>query len=142
MSGEARKIFCAGCNADVFARLTTGAEVYPHRGDLSGLPFWRCDGCGAFVGCHHKTKERTRPLGIIPTQELKRARQEIHKIIDPIWQKNRMRRGELYAAIASRLGVAEYHTAEIRSIEEARRVYRIARELERSAGGAVCEGGG
>lgn len=126
---ERRKIFCCGCQAEVSARLTTGKETYSHRRDLHELPFWKCSDCGNFVGCHHKTKNRTQPLGCIPTPELKSARQEIHKVIDPIWKSGRVGRRELYGMIAHLIGVEEYHTAEIRSVEEAREVYRVAKEL-------------
>lgn len=80
-------IFCAGCAAEVDARLTDGGEIYPHRGDLAGLPFWKCDACGNYVGCHHKTKDRTRPLGRIPTVEVRRARRHCHEVFDPLWQR-------------------------------------------------------
>jgi hypothetical protein len=113
----------------VIPRLTDGSEVYPHRRDLSTLPFWMCDGCGNYVGCHHKTKDRTRPLGNIPTKELKNARQHIHRILDPIWKEGKMPRGKVYARLAKELGIPEYHTAEIRTIEEARRVYAIVKML-------------
>jgi hypothetical protein len=126
---DRRHIFCCGCNADVPARLTDGAEIYPHRPDLSELPFWRCDSCGNHVGCHHKTTERTRPLGNIPTKEIRAARQHIHRILDPIWKQNKTPRGKLYAAIARELQRDEYHTAEIRTMEEARRVYAIVKRL-------------
>ena len=72
---------------DVEVRLTNGAEIYPHRKDLSELPFWKCDTCGNFVGCHHKTGDPTKPLGVIPTSEIKRARQHIHRILDPILER-------------------------------------------------------
>lgn len=127
-------IWCCGCNADVDARLTNGLETYPHRRDLSDLPFWRCDACGNFVGCHHKTKDRTRPLGVIPTKEIKNARQQIHRILDPIWKGGAIPRGKLYAEIATRMGWDEYHTAEIRTIDDARRVYRIVKTLAANAG--------
>lgn len=78
------EIYCCGCEKKVPARLTDGAEIYPHRHDLSGLPFWKCDTCGNFVGCHHKTKNRTRPLGCIPTPEIKEARKRIHSLLDPL----------------------------------------------------------
>lgn len=81
-----RAIYCCGCKADVGARLTDGREIYPHRADLAALPFWKCDACGNAVGCHHKTKERTRPLGCIPTPELKTARSHIHRVLDPLWE--------------------------------------------------------
>jgi hypothetical protein len=119
------RIYCCGCGKDVDARLTNGREIYPHRPDLAGLPFWRCDACRNFVGCHHQTKDRTRPLGCIPTAELKNARKHLHALIDPIWQTGKMSRRELYKALSRDIG-REYHTAEIRTIDEARNVYRIA----------------
>lgn len=126
-----KKIYCCGCQHEVDARLTDGSEVYSHRADLKDLPFWICDGCNNFVGCHHKTKQRTKPLGVIPTPEIKKARQEIHKILDPIWQSGKMPRGKVYHEIAGAIGVQNYHTAEIRTIEQARKVYIAIKQIIR-----------
>src|SRR5689334_18018837 len=125
------RLYCCQCKDQVEARLANGGEVYPHRPDLADLPFWKCDGCGNHVGCHHKTKDRTRPLGNIPTKELKDARQHIHRILDPLWKEGRMPRGKLYAQIARELGIKEYHTAEIKTVEDARKVYAIVRGISR-----------
>lgn len=122
------EIRCCGCRKDrVKARLTDGREVYPHRKDLADLPFWKCDDCRNFVGCHHKTKNRTKPLGCIPTKEIKNARQHIHKILDPMWQGGWRKRSELYARISERFGW-KYHTAQIRTVEEAREIYKFIRD--------------
>lgn len=122
------KIYCCQCKFEVIARLTNGEEVYPHRKDLHSLPFWRCDGCKNTVGCHHKTKDRTKPLGVIPSQEIKDARQYLHRVIDPIWQSKKMKRGDVYKAISEAVGW-DYHTAEIRTVEQARQAYRAAKQL-------------
>lgn len=122
-------IYCCGCLEKVDARLTNGKECYPHRKDLFNLPFWKCDKCGNFVGCHHKMENNpTQPLGCIPTPEIKKARQHIHKILDPIWQSGKMNRKSIYAELTKKLGW-KYHTANIRSIEEAREVYKIVRDI-------------
>jgi hypothetical protein len=120
-----RRIHCCGCGKEVDARLTDGVKIYPHRPDLSSLPFWRCDTCGNFVGCHHNTKNRTKPLGCIPTAELREERKKIHALIDPIWQSGKMGRRELYKAISRDVGW-NYHTAETRTMEEVKAVYRAA----------------
>lgn len=112
----------------VDARLTNGQEIYPHRKDLGDLPFWKCDGCGNYVGCHHKTKDRTNPLGNIPTHEIRKARQHIHRILDPLWKSKRFRRGDLYAKISEHMGF-EYHTAQLRTLAEARKAYAFIKEL-------------
>lgn len=118
-------IYCCACGRDVAARLTCGAEIYPHREDLSNLPFWRCDTCGNFEGCHHKTKNPTAPLGCIPTPELREARKKLHRLIDPIWQSGRMGRSELYEAISREVGW-KFHTAKTRSTAETQAAYEAA----------------
>lgn len=121
-------IYCCGCQTHTEARLTNGAEIYPHRQDLKDLPFWRCDACRNYVGCHHKTGNPTAPLGCIPTPEIKAARQRIHLALDPIWKSGRMTRNQIYGLLFVKTG-RPYHTANIRSIEEANQIYRILKEL-------------
>lgn len=132
-------IWCCGCGRAVDARLTDGREIYSHRKDLANLPFWKCDACKNFVGCHHKTKDRTRPLGCIPTPEIKRARQHIHEILDPLWKSGGLRRGDVYRMVAETLGRSDYHTADIRSIEEARDVYRAVKTVAAGDHDAVLD---
>lgn len=116
------QIFCCTCDKDVEARLTDGKEIYPHRSDLASLPFWICS-CGSFVGCHHKTKERTKPLGVIPSETIKQYRKEIHAILDPLWRSKRYSRSQLYAELTEVLG-RQYHTAELRTKEECQLILR------------------
>ena len=127
MNPETKTIYCCGCGCKVEARLTSGIEIYPHRDDLHSLPFWKCDACGNFVGCHHKTTNRTHPLGCIPTPEIRDARKHIHALLDPIWKDGKIKRKDIYRRISEGLG-RKYHTAQIRSLDEARKVYRIIRE--------------
>lgn len=122
-------IYCCACEHDVEARLTDGVEIYPHRPDLSDLPFWKCDTCGNYTGCHHKTTNRTAPLGCIPSPQIKTLRILIHGVLDPIWKSGRMTRIAAYAAISERVGW-RYHTAKIRTVDEARTVLAIVREMQ------------
>ena len=125
------RIYCCACNSEVEARLTDGKEIYPHRADLANLPFWKCDRCGNFVGCHHKTKNRTKPLGCIPTPEIREARRHIHVQLDEILKTGNINRQKIYKNLSRKLGY-EYHTANIRSLDEARTVYRIIVRLVKS----------
>ena len=122
-------IYCSGCESDVAARLTDGKEIYPHRSDLYSLPFWKCDTCKNYVGCHHKTNDPTKPLGCIPTKELMNARKHIHSILDPIWKNGVVKRGSLYQRISEIVGW-KYHTANIRNIDEARKVYKAIIQIK------------
>ena len=121
-------IYCCACDKKIEARLTDGSEIYPHRIDLHNLPFWKHDECGNFVGCHHKTKNRTHPLGCIPTSEIRNARKHIHAILDPIWKSGKLSRKAIYAKLSELTG-RKYHTSHIRSIEEARDVYKIIKDM-------------
>ena len=124
------KLWCCQCQAEIEARLTTGAEIYPHRPDLATLPRWVCDGCKNHVGTYHKTSMPTKPLGNIPSQEIKKARILIHALIDPAWKSGKVKRRAIYAHLSDKLG-RDYHTAELRTIEEARTIYAAAREFVR-----------
>lgn len=121
-------IYCTGCDKDIDARLTNGKEHYPHRPDLYAIPFWKCDTCGNYVGCHWKTNKPTRPLGCIATPEILDARKKIHALLDPLWKSGKIKRGQAYAYLSKRMG-GTYHNGEIRSIEEAREAYRIVTQL-------------
>lgn len=125
-------LHCCGCGKDVQPRLTDGSEIYPHREDLASIPFWKCDACGNHVGCHHKTADRTKPLGCIPTPEIRNARSHIHALIDPVWKSGAMKRGKIYAYLSKALG-QQFHTADIRSVDEAREAYRIAKSFLHNA---------
>lgn len=112
-------IYCCYCNDKIDARLTSGAEIYPHREDLYSLPFYKCDSCNNYVGCH-KGKEN-KPLGVIPTPKLRASRSRVHSILDPIWKSGQVSRTQLYKELSEFLGF-EYHTASLRTTEEVDKV--------------------
>ena len=123
------RIYCCHCKDKVQPEFVTGEQIYPHRGDLKDLPFWRCVGCGNYVGCHHKTGNPTKPLGNIPTPELRAARKHIHALLDPLWKAGKYKRTHIYTMISDHMGFG-YHTAQIRTIEEARKVYKFVKRLK------------
>lgn len=125
---ETRKIYCCQCNSDVDARLTSGSEIYPHRKDLYHIPFWKCDACKNYVGCHHKTSNKTNPLGVIPNGELRAKRLEIHRLLDPLWMSHRFTRGYVYKQISKRIGHV-YHTGGVATVKEADEVIAIVKDL-------------
>ena len=121
-------IYCCECDCLVEPKLLKGNDIYPHRKDLADLNFWKCPGCGNYVGCHNKTNNPTRPLGCIPTKEIKAIRQEIHKLLDPLWMFNTVPRKEIYKVLSAELGYT-YHTANIKSVEEAEKVLKAVKIL-------------
>jgi hypothetical protein len=121
-------IHCCGCGVPVSARLTDGRELYPHRPDLSAVPFWRCDECGNWVGCHHRSRDRTRPLGTIPTPALRAARRRVHDAVDPLWRSGRYDRAVLYRLISAHLG-REFHAAQLDSLADVETVIAYAKSL-------------
>jgi len=116
-------IFCCECKKNVEAELISGKDIYKNRPDLSTVPFWQCNFCGNYVGCHRRSKSKTKPLGCIPTKELRNARSHIHALMDPLWKNKHVTRSSIYAYLSEKMGF-DYHTADILSIEDARLVYR------------------
>ena len=96
---------CAHCGSE--CRLTDGKEIYPHRSDLHMLRFWKCDPCAAYVGCH-KADDGTKPLGTAADAELRRLRQQVHGVVDPLWQ-NAKQRGRARQAVYKALTNIGHH---------------------------------
>ena len=120
------KIFCVQCEKDINGMLCSGKEIYPHRVDLYEKHFYKCPHCGNFVGCHPGTK---RPLGCIPTNELKQARKKLHDLLDPLWKSKKIKRTHLYKQISKSLGYT-YHTGNTKSIEECNKISEILLEIK------------
>ena len=109
------RICCPYC--DRAAELVTGKTIYPRRVDLLDLKFWRCEPCGAYVGCHkagakiydgqkRMVSDGTVPLGRLANATLRRLKQEAHAAFDPLWRSGAMTRVEAYAWLAAQLGVS------------------------------------
>jgi hypothetical protein len=58
------------------------------------------------------------------------VRHKIHEILDPLWRTKKFTRKTLYGEISKRLGY-RYHTATIKDVPEARRVYRVIQQIAR-----------
>lgn len=90
---------CNFCNGEV--DFVNNAVIY-------GKPFgkqpmvYRCNGCGAYVGCHADTKV---PLGTLADHKLREARKRAHSAFDHIWKSKRKTRGDAYRWLANKLGI-------------------------------------
>lgn len=115
----------------VECKLKSGEEIYPHRPDLYDLKMYECPHCHGRVGVH---KGATKPLGCIPTPEMKRARIIVHNLIDPLWRSGKIERGRLYKMLSDELGYP-YHTGETKSIEELREVYKAIIKIKKNHNG-------
>lgn len=122
------KIYCCKCEKERECECVGGNVIYPHRPDLANKWFYRCPECKQYIGCHPGTKN---PLGVIPTQEMKKARMIIHDLIDPLWKKGIISRGKLYRLMSKELHIKHYHTGWTRSLQQCRDVYRAATKIIR-----------
>jgi len=101
------KLLCPYCNRD--AELVKGTVIYPHRRDLAVKNFWRCNPCGAHVGCHDRGVGQgngDKPLGRLANAELRHWKQRAHSAFDPLWKARHMQRKEAYRWLAERMGIA------------------------------------
>ena len=92
---------CDYCSRD--AKLVGAEKIYTHRRDLINKLFWSCEPCEAYVGCHPGTKN---PLGRLANAELRRAKQSVHRVLDPLWKSKKMTRRDAYALLANGLNIA------------------------------------
>lgn len=121
-------IYCSVCEKDVRYLRKRGDYVYPYRKDLHEKKFAVCPDCKNFCGCHNQGG--WYPLGCIASKSVKQARMKIHNdLLDPLWLSGKFNRNSLYSFISKELGY-EYHTANIKTIEEARRVYQILLKID------------
>lgn len=102
MTTQLLGVVCPYCRRA--AELVTGAVIYPHRGELSKKWFWRCEPCDAYVGTHVNS-HRHHPLGRLANAELRKLKQRVHAIFDPVWKKGGIDRKEAYKRLAERMGI-------------------------------------
>lgn len=124
-------IYCCNCENEVEAAVVSGETAYPHCPDLSDLLFFQCPTCKNFVGTD---KENGKPFGSIAKPEIKKARMAIHNILDPIYKQKKMNRKQLYKILAERCGRKKIHAAWIRTMEEAKEVYRHILDIRKELG--------
>lgn len=124
------KIYCCNCKKEIDAVMINGSAAYRNRHDLCVLSFWQCTVCKSFVGTH-KTKDKMfHPLGCIATPEIKKARMNLHAIIDPLWKNKKIGRKKLYEMISEFLGY-EYHTAETKNLDEIKTVEQFILKISK-----------
>lgn len=86
------------------AELVNGYMVYERcRPDLKHQKFWRCKPCEAWVGCHPGS---AIPMGRLANAELRKAKQAVHRVLDPLWKSGAMSRNDAYKMLAQGMGIA------------------------------------
>lgn len=80
------KIYCCNYEKELDCELVKGSVVYPLRQDLSHLNFYRCPKCKQYIDCHPNS---TRPLGVIPTQQMKKSKNDYTRYDRPSLEKRK-----------------------------------------------------
>lgn len=119
------KLWCVNCQKDIDANLVTGDIIYPHRPDLKNKNFYRCPICGGYVGCHLNTD---KPLGCIPTEELKKARIRVHNILDNLWESGKYKRSDIYKTLSNHFGF-KYHNGNTKSVAECEEAIEVLKRI-------------
>lgn len=92
----------------------------------------RLGGCGSAVPGrallpHHPCSGHS--FGVALGHEHATSFEQFNVLSDIVERSGRLLRSMVYAGIAAMLGLRTLHTAEVRSIEDARAAYRAAREV-------------
>lgn len=94
------EVKCAHCFRSAFL-FKFKESSYPYSRNYG--PVWKCIACNAWVGCHKGTEE---PLGTPANAILRKARQQVHSVFDPLWRNKHVRRGKAYELLAKMMGLA------------------------------------
>lgn len=97
------------CYCGSSTSIKSNALIYNGR-EYGNGKIWLCDrfpACRGSVGTHPDG----RPLGIVPTDEVKKLRIKLHAIIDPLWKDNKKKRGSVYGWLNRIMG-KEIHMGE------------------------------
>ncbi|EGQ9286359.1 hypothetical protein F7U66_10930 [Vibrio parahaemolyticus] len=116
-------IWCCTCQENVNAELHI----------MGGKPIWQCPHCpDCRVMTHIKApKGKLRPLGTLGDSEMRKARKWIHNYLDPLYKFGLVKRSEMYNHMSTYFK-REYHTAELRDMQEARLAFNIARQYSKA----------
>ena len=93
-----KKVYCPYCRKE--APWVENKEVYGKNYGKSYMCYY-CKDCDAYVGCHKNTRI---PLGTMANHELREWRKKTHKVIDPLWKHNGMKRPEVYLMLDKHFG--------------------------------------
>lgn len=127
---------CPYCHGQ--AKQVTGAVLYPHRPALASKRFFFCEPCNAYCGTHPDG----RPLGRLADAPLRRARQYVHQLFDPLYEKvaeaydgednSRLRnvaRARAYRWLSVQMGIeVEQAHVGMFDLQQCREAYRILRD--------------
>lgn len=78
------KVFCQYCTTE--AVLIDSRKIHGYN---YGKIYY-CNTCGAYVGCHKKTK---KPLGTLANEELRKYRMSLHRLFDKKWNDYMIKSG-------------------------------------------------
>lgn len=110
-------MICPYC--DIEAEWVENKTFYGRNFGKSFMAWW-CRKCGARVGCHQNTKQ---PLGTMANASLRKMRQHVHGIIDPLWQSGKITRKEIYRKLSEEMS-REVHVGESNN-EQCKEIIRI-----------------
>lgn len=118
------KIYCCTCEKDMEALLVPAKEIFGTKANNLNGGYWRCVKCNSYCGTHNKGRKVLSPLGSMAGPEIRNARIRIHRILDPLWMRKnaKLTRKKVYKMLSRAIG-RDYHTAELRTLEECSFIY-------------------
>ncbi len=146
MTKETKVPGCPYCSR--LSEKVTGAVLYPNNPKVRDRWFYRCRPCKAWVGTHEGTD---KPLGRLADATLRRAKQDAHKALDPLWRAKIVRDGcrqfdareSAYVWLAGEMGIrrAQCHIG-LFNPEQCQQVIAICAPYAKRAAALVKRGAG
>ena len=123
-----RRVYCLGCNRLVKALLVKGVDVEPNVNLIADDFFYQCSTCKGYVGCHKNAKNRTEPLGVIPSEHIRQARLRVYNGFCIVAEHHKCTIAVIYKKLAKKIG-KRITIAKIKSNDEAIDILKILDEI-------------
>lgn len=115
-------MICPYCKKE--AKWINNKEVYGKQFGRSYMCYY-CKDCDAYVGCHNNTKN---PLGTMANASLRKMRQHVHSVLDPLWKSGKYTRGKIYQMLQDAFG-EPVHIGES-DVEKCKEIIRTLEKLK------------
>lgn len=121
------KIYCTHCRQEVEAFSTPASSIFGDKFRFKDNIIFVCPNCKNYV----ETSKDLIPLGVIPTKELRKAKNYILSVLNSMLEQKMMTRKEAYLKLSKSVYANRkvFKISDIRDLDEARKVYAAVKKL-------------
>lgn len=119
--------YCTHCNQEVEAFSAPASDIFGPHFRFANQIVYVCPYCKNYVEANRDFK----PAGVIPTAELRKAKNYILSVLNPVFDRKMMSRKEVYLKLSKVVyeNRKNLKISDIRDLDEARKVYAAVKKF-------------